>query len=109
MPANLRAALAAALLSLALPSSALANATVTRDSFTDIVSVVSTSAEDNDLVAFDSSGNLFVQEQSSGVGGLDVGAGCSTVSAKVATCGLTPSVAAIVANLGPGNVIFRSD
>src|SRR3954452_25203449 len=108
MPAHLRAALAAALVSLALPSSALANATVTRDSFTDYVTVTSTATEINDIAVSDSGGLLRIQEQHPLVAGLDAGSGCSTVSAKVVTCGSTVTVVAIIANLGPSNDLFRS-
>lgn len=99
---------AVALAALALPAAARANATVSRDAMTDVVTVTSTAAENNDILVFDNSGTLVVQESDPIVAGLDAGAGCSTVSAKVVNCGVTSSVAAVIAHLGPGNDVFRS-
>src|SRR4051812_37033425 len=97
----------AALLALALPATALANATVTRDG-AGVVTITSTDPESNDILVSDSTGTLVVQEQSGAVAGVDAATGCGSLTAKVITCGPTNTVTRIVANLGPAADIFRS-
>src|SRR4051794_13082138 len=95
---------AATLLALTLPAAAGANATVTRDG-SDVITITSTAAENNDIVVHEAAGNLRVQEQGAVVAGLDAGSGCATVSQSVVECGASASALRIVANLGPGNDI----
>src|SRR2546423_2755869 len=92
-PRTLRRALpCAAVLALALPASALANATVSRSGNT--VTVTSTVTEDNDIIAFDQGGMLVMQENSGSVAGLTPAGVCTraenppgTPLPKVVTCG----------------------
>src|SRR5439155_25236200 len=105
----------ATLLALALPAPALANAIVTRDATTDVVTVTSTAtAENNDIVAFDQSGTLVLQENNGSLG-LTPGAGCLRAEnppnnplPNVVTCGVTSTASLIGASLGPGDDTFES-
>ena len=88
---------------------------MTRDATTDVVTVTSTAtAENNDIVAFDQSGTLVLQENNGSLG-LTPGAGCLRAEnppnnplPNVVTCGVTSTASLIGASLGPGDDTFES-
>src|SRR2546423_3097788 len=93
-----KALICAALLALALPANALANATVTRD-LSGVVTITSTANENNHIRVDDQLGTLVVQELSGSVTGLDASAGCSTTAtATSVSCGATGGTSRVVAN-----------